>query len=148
MDKRSGVQWNPTWRSTCGSWHTDGIHTHGTRQGHGGSSGGQEEMWEIPGWLSGKESACQCRRHRFLPWVGKIAWRRKWQPTPIFLPRKFQGQRILTGYSPWSCKRVEHNLVTKQQQQSLYMHPSSVRIPWTSLVGYNPWGHKESDTTK
>ena len=37
-------------------------------------------------WLSGKESACQCRRHRFNPWVRKISWRRKWQPTPVLLP--------------------------------------------------------------
>ena len=36
-------------------------------------------------WLSGKESACQCRRHGFDPWVGKVLWRRKWQPTPVFL---------------------------------------------------------------
>ena len=36
----------------------------------------------------GKESACQCRRPRFDPWVGKIPWRKKWQATPVFLPRK------------------------------------------------------------
>ena len=39
----------------------------------------------------GKESACQCRRWKrcgFDPWVGKIPWRRKWQPTPVFLPGK------------------------------------------------------------
>ena len=50
----------------------------------------------IPKWLSSKESACQFRRHRrreFDPWVGKIAWRKGWQPTPIFLPGKFHGQR-------------------------------------------------------
>ena len=43
----------------------------------------------IPRWLSGKEYACQCRRHRrrgFDPWVKKIPWMRKWQFTPIFLP--------------------------------------------------------------
>ena len=34
------------------------------------------------------------RRLEFDPWVGKIPWRRKWQPTPIFLPGKSQGQRI------------------------------------------------------
>ena len=45
-----------------------------------------------------------------LIWVGKISWRRKWQPTPIFLPGK------------------SHR--------------------WRSLVGYSPWGHKESDTTE
>ena len=36
-------------------------------------------------WPSGKEFACQCRRHRFNPWVRKISWRRKWQPTPVCL---------------------------------------------------------------
>ena len=34
-----------------------------------------------------------------LPWVGKIPWRREWQPTPVFLPGEFQGQRSLAGYS-------------------------------------------------
>jgi len=44
-------------------------------------------------WLSGKRICPQCRRHDFDPWLGKIPWRRKWQPTPVFLPRKSQGQR-------------------------------------------------------
>ena len=42
----------------------------------------------FPGGTSGKESTCQCRRHKrhgFNPWVRKILWRRKWQPTPVFL---------------------------------------------------------------
>ena len=37
---------------------------------------------------------------RFDPWVGKSPWRRKWQPTPVFLPGKSHGQRSLKGYSP------------------------------------------------
>ena len=41
----------------------------------------------------------QCKRHGFDPWVRKILWRRKWQPTPVFLPRESHGQRKLTGYS-------------------------------------------------
>ena len=45
---------------------------------------------------------------------GKIPWRRKWQPIPVFLPGKSHGQR---SYSPWGCKRVRHNLVTNQQKQ-------------------------------
>ena len=61
----------------------------------------------------GKESACQSRRHRFNPWVRKIPWRRKWQPTPVFLPGKFHGQRSLVFYSPWDRKRVRLNLATK-----------------------------------
>ena len=60
--------------------------------------------------LSGKESACQCGRHkryRFDLWVEKIPWSRKWQPTPVFLPRKSHGQRSLAGYSPWRHKESE-----------------------------------------
>ena len=51
----------------------------------------------IPSWLSGKESACQCRRCAFDPWVGKIPWRRKWQPTSVFLPGKSHGHRSLAA---------------------------------------------------
>ena len=39
----------------------------------------------LPSWLSDEESACPCKRCRFDPWVRKIPWRRKWQPTPVFL---------------------------------------------------------------
>ena len=45
-------------------------------------------LYLLPWWHRGKESACQCRRHRFNPWVGKIPWRRKWQPTLVFLSGK------------------------------------------------------------
>ena len=72
----------------------------------------------LPWWLSGKESACQLRRCGFNPWVGKIPWRRKWQPTPVFLPGKSHGQGSLVGYSPQGHKRVRHDLVTKQQPVS------------------------------
>ena len=46
----------------------------------------------------------QCRRPGFDPWVGKIPRRREWQPTPVFLPGEFHGQRSLAGYSPWGHK--------------------------------------------
>ena len=69
----------------------------------------------LPWWLSGKESACQCRRCGFNPWVGKMPWRRKWLPTPVFLPEKSHGQRSLAGYSPWGCKRVRYDLATEQK---------------------------------
>ena len=49
------------------------------------------------------------------PWVGKILWSRKWQPTPVFLPGKSHEQKSLVGYSPWGHKRVGHDLATKQQ---------------------------------
>ena len=69
----------------------------------------------LPWWLSGKESTCQCKRLRFSPWIQKILQRRKWQPTPVFLPGKSHGERSLEGYRPWSHKRVGHDLETKQQ---------------------------------
>ena len=46
-------------------------------------------------------------RHGFDPWVGKIPWTGKWQPTPAFFPRKFHGQRSLAGYSPCGCKEMD-----------------------------------------
>ena len=52
--------------------------------------------------LAVQEPTCQCRRHE--TWVRapgwKIAWRRAWQPTPVFLPGKSPGQRSLGNYSP------------------------------------------------
>jgi len=66
----------------------------------------------IPRWCSDKESACLGRRHRFNPRVGKIPWRRKWQPTLASLPGKSHGQRSLAGYSPWGCK--ESNMTKRQ----------------------------------
>ena len=62
---------------------------------------------------SSKRSACQCRRCRFDPWVGKIPWRREWQPAPIFLLGESHGQRTLVGYSPRGSQGVEHDLVIK-----------------------------------
>ena len=64
----------------------------------------------LPRWLSGKESACQCRRHRrcrFSPWVGKIPWRKKWQPAPVLLPGEPHGLRSLQGYSLSGCKELD-----------------------------------------
>ena len=70
---------------------------------------------ELPWWLSSKESACQCRRCGLHPWVGKSPWRKKWQPTQVFLPVKSHGQRSLVGYSTWGSKRVRHDFTTKQE---------------------------------
>ena len=79
---------------------------------------------------SDKEPACQCRRLkrcRLNPWVGKVPWRREWQPTPVFLPGKSHGQRSLAGYG-----------ITKSWKQlsthsrfDYYLDPTShlLRIP-------------------
>ena len=52
-------------------------------------------------------------RYGFDPWVWKIPWKRKWQPTPVFLPEEFHVQRSLAGCSLWDHKRVGHSLATK-----------------------------------
>ena len=61
----------------------------------------------IPWWLRGWSICLPCRRPGFYPWVGKILWRRKWQPTPVFLPGESHGQRSLAGYSPWGRKKSD-----------------------------------------
>ena len=57
-------------------------------------------------WLK-KKYARQCRRLGFDPWVGKIPWSRKWQPTPVFLPGESHEQRSLVGCSPWGHKELD-----------------------------------------
>ena len=65
-------------------------------------------------WLSGERIHLlrwRQRRLGFDPWVKKIPWRRKWQPTPVFLPEKSHGLWSLVGYSPKGCKKsdtIEH----------------------------------------
>ena len=70
---------------------------------------------DFPGGASGKESTCQYKRykrHGFDPWVGKIPWRWKWQPTPVFLPGESHGKTNLVGYSPWGHKESDTTEVT------------------------------------
>ena len=68
------------------------------------------DIKDFPGGSDGKSICLHRGRPRFDPWVGKIPWRRNWQPTRVLLPGKSHG--------------------------------------WRNLVGYNPWGHKELDTTE
>ena len=66
----------------------------------------------FPGGSDDREFTCQCRRLWFSPWVKKVPWRRKWQPTPVFLPGRSQGQRSLVGYSPQGGKDTTEQLST------------------------------------
>ena len=59
--------------------------------------------WAFPGGTVVKNPPASARD----PWVGKILWRRKWQPTPVSLPRKFHGQSNVAGYSPLGCKESD-----------------------------------------
>ena len=78
----------------------------------------------FPGGTSGKEPACHCRRHkryRLDAWVGKISWRRAWQPTPVFLP----GESPWTeepGYSLWGHKESD----TTERLSSVWSYTCSL----------------------
>ena len=117
-----------------------------------------------PGGTSGKEPACQCRshqRHRFSPWAGKTPWRRKWQPTPVFLPGDSHGQRSLAGYSPWGRKgQTWLTLLSPAQQtrnrreclqliKDIY-EKSTANIlsilKYRDQAGWRCWGPRGSDT--
>ena len=59
------------------------------------------------------------QRHRFDPWVRKIPWRRKWQPTSVFLPGKSHGQKSLAGYCPPGHKKNRTYVDAKQNNNYL-----------------------------
>ena len=93
-------------------------------------------LMDFSGGTSGKESACQCRRHkrcRFNPWVGKIPWRRAWQPTLVSLPRESHGQRSLVAYSSWGCKESD----TTEQHTHTHTQHSTQLINIVSVISTN-----------
>ena len=85
----------------------------------------------FPDDLGGKDSACNGRGPSFDPWVKKIPWRRKWQPTPVFWPGEFHGQRRLAGYNPWGS-RVRHDWGTNTFTLSLFHNIVQQSLPSTS----------------
>ena len=89
------------------------------------------------------------RRHGFDLWVGKIPWRRKWQPTPVFLPEKSHGQRSLAVYSPWGGTTVGHNLMTRQQLafRILVPEPGINLSPMRCKVDSQPLDHQSQTLT-
>ena len=119
----------------------------------------------LPSSTTAKEPACQrrrCRRQGFHPWVTEIPWRRKWQPTPVFLPGESHGRRSVVGYSPWGRKQLD---MTKQLHflflsflylwiLSLRLHGADGTLPFyirdLSICGFRylrgllepiPWGY-------
>ena len=73
-------------------------------------------------------------RPGFDPWVGKIPWRRKWQPTPVFLPGEFHGQRSMVGYSPWGHNESDTTewLTTHTQGSQRVRHDRS-DLAWHTI---------------
>ena len=75
-------------------------------------------------------NADRCKRCGFDAWVGKIPWKKKWQPTPVFLPGQSHGQRSLVGYSPWGHKEPD----TTEQLTQLICICSSFCFQWVVFL--------------
>ena len=122
----------------------------------------------LPWCSAGQQSTCNAGDLNWDPWVGKIHWRRERLPTPVFWPGEFHGL-----YSPWGHKQSDTTFwaflmaqMVKNPpavQKTWGFNPWVGKIPWIkelatwvfwlgefhgqrSLVGFSPWGHKESDT--
>ena len=76
------------------------------------------------------------KRLGFDPWLGKIPWGRKWQPTPVFLPGKFHRQRSLAGYSPWGHRESDTTEQLSRPQEVSRIYPTvRVRNSFLKLRG-------------
>ena len=80
-----------------------------------------------------------CRRSGFDPWVGKIPWRRKWQPTPVLSPGESHGQRSLVGYSPWGHKESDmteglHDSQNTQKNRYGLDHLEEEYVAWNVIA--------------
>ena len=86
----------------------------------------------FPGSSDGKTSAYNVGDLGSIPGIdpGKILWRRKWQPTPVFLPGKFHGLRSLVGYSPWGHKERFSSSKDHSTTASVLLNP------WMPNHGY------------
>ena len=89
---------------------------------------------------SSKEPACKGRRQkrrRFNPWVGKIPWRRAWQPTPVLLPGESHGQRSLAGYSARGHEKLDTTNGTSvfPLQCSCLGNPRDREAWWAAVSG-------------
>ena len=69
------------------------------------------------------------------PWVRKISWSRKWQPTPVFLPGEAHGQRSLVCYSPWGCKESDMTERLSNNKEDLVYSRHFIKAEMMTVVG-------------
>ena len=95
-----------------------------------------DSIWDLDGlswWLRRETVHLQCRRPGFSSWVGKIPWRREWQPTPVFWPGEFHGLRSLAGYRTWNRKESE---MTKNHET--FFNPEETMVGQQVYIGTVP----------
>ena len=78
---------------------------------------------------------------RFDPWIGKIRWRREWQPIPVFFPGESHGQRSLEGYSPWDCKELDKTELLRHMHTHTHTH-THIHTAWGSREGGREMGQE------
>ena len=76
------------------------------------------QLYGLPRWCGGEESACQCRRCGFDPSVRKIPWSRKWKPTPVFLPGKLMPSNCGAGEDSLNCLGLQEDQTSQSQRKS------------------------------
>ena len=92
-------------------------------------------------WVKNLPAVQEKQGRRFSSWGEKIAWRRKWQSTPVFLPGKSHGQGSLVGYSPWGCKEsdtTEHAQDTQLVRGHIYIWTPILIFQTLSYFFYTP----------
>ena len=99
-----------------------------------------ESPMVFPDDSDGKEFNCQCRRCGFDPWVGKILWRRKRQPSPVLLPGKSHGYRSLAGYSLWGHWRVERVFNMANYFSRHFLQVIQILLSFFRKIPTSHWG--------
>ena len=100
----------------------------------------------LPRWHNGKESSCQCRRCKrlgFNPCVGKIPWRREWQPAPVFLPGEFHGQ-TMGSQSRTPLRESDTHQNGRQTPSIIKMDFSKYSHSWSERYDSVPWNTCEA----
>ena len=98
----------------------------------------------LPRWLSGKEPTCQCKRHGFDPWVRKIPWRKRWQPTPVGNFFFFKWRLITLQYCGGFCHMFTWENTTETCILSYAKHITSPGSMYESgCSGLVPWDDPE-----
>ena len=98
----------------------------------------------FPSSASGKASV---KRRGFDSWIGKIPWRRAWQPTPVFLPGESHGHRSLAGYSPWGSKESDLTEATNHGKLTNHVHEVHGHLNALKYKKFKCLGPSSADVT-
>ena len=90
----------------------------------------------FPGGSDGKVSVCNAGDLGLIPGWGRFPWRRKWQPTPVFLPGESNGRKSLVGYSPWGRKESD---MTEQLHFTFSKNHCCCSVAKSCLTLMTPW---------